>query len=156
MVSMVTDRAAARVQLPYCASAQSCLSCPAPLVSKRKLLPLFLRSPIIFSLCLVHARRCPWRGVHAPTCRLSRDAEHGAFLTVFGISRRRRVDWKRGAQKQPTPLRVGAWKRERPTIRTKQWGPGLRTSERAPVEGEEWAGREPESEGRTWLLGGQA
>ena len=49
-------------------------------------------------------------------------SSHGRVEAAFGISRRRRVDWKRGAQKQPTPLRVGAWKRERPTIpdRTKQ------------------------------------
>ncbi|KAB0395044.1 hypothetical protein E2I00_007536, partial [Balaenoptera physalus] len=53
----------------------------------------------------------------------SRDAEHGAFLeAAFGISRRRRVDWKRGAQDELTPLRVGAWKRESRAIpdRTKR------------------------------------
>ncbi|ELW66259.1 Importin-11 [Tupaia chinensis] len=43
----------------------------------------------------------------------NRDAEHGAFLeAAFGISRRRRVDWQRGARDQPTPLRVRKWERE--------------------------------------------
>ncbi|KAJ8778499.1 hypothetical protein J1605_013686 [Eschrichtius robustus] len=128
MVSMVTGRSASGGggvgPALYTAQAHRAALDARRLQFRRESSSLsFRRSPIVFCLCLVHALRVSVTQYSSACVVWSRDAEHGAFLeAVFGISRRRRVDWKRGAQDELTPLRVGAWKRESRAIpdRTKR------------------------------------
>lgn len=105
--------------------------------------PSSSRRPIAASLCPFLEL---WESVtqYASVCNVwICDAEHGAFLeAAFGISRRRRVDCKRGARDQPTQLRVWESKQESWAIPdgTKRWGPGLRAqSAREWEEGVGWA-----------------
>lgn len=128
MVSMVTGRSASGggggVPALYTAQAHRAALDARRLRFRRESSSLsFRRSPIVFCLCLVHALRVSVTQYSSARVVWSRDAEHGALLeAAFGISRRRRVDWKRGAQDELTPLRVGAWKRESRAIpdRTKR------------------------------------
>lgn len=123
-VPMVTDLADSRLPALYRASADSCVLAPRRLQFRRGSPSLLsCRPPIVFSLCLFHAFWVSVTQYSRVRVVWSCDAEHGAFLeAAFGISRRRRVNWKRGARDQPTSLRVGEWKRESRAIpdRTKR------------------------------------
>lgn len=97
MISMVRDHAESwfSARSLYCASAHCRFSQPAPLVSKRQprpFLPSAVQSPPRLASSTRRGSVTQYSGVHiAWSC----DSEHGAFLeAAFGISRRRRGDWK--------------------------------------------------------------